>query len=105
MNFGPGARFTMAGQPAIVRSEFSLSSGGASMLDLFGIDPNQVEFVGIVQQSLGLTGKDDYHSVIRKLGKPAAERERPGQGEMRYKVLDYPDRSIHIIVMGQERCV
>jgi hypothetical protein len=66
------------------------------------VDPNDVQFVGIVQQSLGLTGKDDYHSVIRKLGKPAGERERPGQGEMRYRVLDYPDRNIHIIVMGQE---
>lgn len=67
------------------------------------VDPNDVQFVGIVQQSLGLTGKDDYHSVIRKLGKPASERERPGQGEMRYRVLDYPDRNIHIIVMGQEK--
>jgi hypothetical protein len=67
-------------------------------------DPKNVQYVGIVQQNLGLTGQDDYHTVKRKLGGPPKEdRWRPGQGELQYRVMHYPEKGIYVILMGQEQ--
>lgn len=67
-------------------------------------DVNNVEFVPIIQQSLGLTGSDDFFTVQRKLGGPPKEdRWRAETGELQYRVLYYPDKHLFVILMGQDR--
>lgn len=66
-------------------------------------DVNNVTFVPIVQQQLGLTAKDEYGTVVRKLGQPSEDRWRPETGEMQYRILRYPDKGIYVILMGIER--
>jgi hypothetical protein len=67
-----------------------------------GRDGSHIVYKPILQSELGLTGEDDYFSVVRKLGQPVADRWRSGQGEMRYRLLTYPDRDISVVLMGSE---
>jgi hypothetical protein len=55
----------------------------------------------VLQSSLGLTAKDDYHAVVRKLGQPTEDRWRDEMGEVQYRVLVYPDKNA--ILMGRDR--
>lgn len=64
---------------------------------------NRVLYSTVVQTELPLTYNDDYFSVINKLGQPAAERWRAGQGELQYRLLAYPDRGVSVLLMGAER--
>lgn len=64
---------------------------------------SNVTFVPILQQSLGLTAADDYFSVVRKLGQPREDRWKTGTGEIEYRALHYPDRKVHVILMGKDR--
>lgn len=64
---------------------------------------NRVLYSTVVQSDLPLTYNDDYYSVIQKLGPPASERWRAGQGELQYRLLAYPDRGISVLLMGSER--
>jgi hypothetical protein len=66
-------------------------------------DVKNVTFVPILQQSLGLTGHDDYKTVLRKLGQPKEDRWRSESGELQYRVLSYPERKIFVILMGKDR--
>jgi hypothetical protein len=65
--------------------------------------PERITYEAVLQLDLDLTAADDYHSVIRKLGKPARERWRSEEGERQYLALDYPNRSLTIILMGADR--
>lgn len=62
----------------------------------------RVTYRGVLQSDLDLTAQDDYHSIERKLGKPASDRWRDQPGEMRYRRLDYPNQGLTIILMGTE---
>ena len=53
------------------------------------------------QTPLGLSRRDDYVAVARKLGKPAADREVE-IGTIHYQALDYPDRKRTVILMGSD---
>lgn len=64
---------------------------------------SDVTFVPILQQALGLTPADDYFAVVRKLGPPQEDRWKTGTGEIEYRALHYPDRKLHIILMGKDR--
>lgn len=55
----------------------------------------------VLQSSLGLSAKDDYYAVVRKLGQPAEDRWRDEVGEVQYRLLKYPDKTV--ILMGRER--
>jgi hypothetical protein len=66
-------------------------------------DVNNVTFVPIVQQQLGLTARDEFGTVVRKLGQPSEDRWRPETGEMQYRILRYPEKGIYVILMGMER--
>jgi len=68
-----------------------------------GHQGGRVEFKSVVQSDLGLTARDDYYSVIQKLGQPAEEHWRENSGELQYRELSYPAQKIHIILMGPER--
>jgi hypothetical protein len=57
-------------------------------------------FVAKDQNYLELNRDDDYFAVVRKLGKPASEHERGGEGELYYKALYYPDRKYAVILMA-----
>lgn len=52
---------------------------------------------------LDLTNRDDYYSVVRKLGKPAEERATTKAGDLEFQSLWYPQRSYFVILMGTER--
>ncbi len=64
---------------------------------------SDVTFVPILQQTMGLTPFDDFHGVVRKLGEPKADRWKSGTGEIEYRALHYPDRQVHVILMGKDR--
>lgn len=66
-------------------------------------EAGNVTFVPVEQQSFGLTSQDDYFGVVRKLGQPKEDRWRSATGELQYRVLDYPDRGVFIILMGKDR--
>ncbi|MBC7924093.1 MAG: hypothetical protein H7039_00400 [Bryobacteraceae bacterium] len=63
----------------------------------------KVRYSAVLQSELGLSGQDDYFSVTRKLGTPAEDSWRSAQGEMQYRVLRFPDRSVSVILMGSDR--
>jgi hypothetical protein len=60
-----------------------------------------VSYKPILQSSLGLNAEDDYHAVVRKLGRPAEDRWRDDFGEIQYRRLKYSDKSV--ILMGRDR--
>jgi hypothetical protein len=62
-----------------------------------------VTWIPVMQQPLGLTPEDDVHAVMRKLGPPAQDRWRSETGELQYRILVYPQRSLSIILMGKDR--
>ena len=68
-----------------------------------GHEGGRVAFKSIVQTELGLTARDDYFSVVQKLGNPSEEHWRAGSGELQYRELSYPSQKIHVILMGPER--
>jgi hypothetical protein len=66
-------------------------------------DP-RISYAPVLQTSeLGLSGTDDVHDVIRKLGAPAQDSWKSETGSMQYRALRYPDRGITVILMGTER--
>lgn len=60
-------------------------------------------FVAKDQGYLELTRDDDYHAIVRKLGKPSLDRYKAGDGEIQYRALTYKDRGYVIILMGTSR--
>lgn len=63
----------------------------------------RVVFTTRDQAFLELNSRDDYFSVVRKLGQPAEDRWRSEQGELQYRLLWYPQRSFYAILMGTDR--
>lgn len=55
------------------------------------------------QTYLELTRDDDEYAIMRKLGKPAETVWRPGEGELQYQRMSYPDRGYSVILMGTDR--
>jgi hypothetical protein len=52
---------------------------------------------------LDLTVRDDYYSIINKLGKPEQDHSISKTGDLEFRSLWYPERSYYIILMGAER--
>lgn len=74
------------------------------LLAFFKAERNpKISYSAVLQSELGLSGQDDYFAVIRKLGSPADDAWRSASGEMQYRVLKYPSRSVSVILMGTER--
>ncbi len=55
------------------------------------------------QAYLELTRRDDYFSILAKLGTPSEDRWRSDRGELQYRLLWYPDRAYSVILMGSDR--
>src|SRR5271157_703453 len=51
---------------------------------------------------LDLTSRDDYFSVVRKLGLPAYEHRKPEPDGTYYRALGYPGRKFTVILMGAD---
>jgi hypothetical protein len=55
------------------------------------------------QRLLALSARDDYSSVVRRLGPPAREDLRSQSGKPVYRALWYPQRSYYVILSGSSR--
>jgi hypothetical protein len=64
---------------------------------------SRIVFSPVIQSELGLTAQDDYHAIVRKLGVPSEDRWRSEEGAMQYRLLRYPERGLHVVLMGTER--
>lgn len=62
-----------------------------------------VSYKAVVQESIGLGPDDDYFAVVRKLGAPQSDRWKAEGESMQYRVLEYPQRNLNIILAGRER--
>jgi len=62
-----------------------------------------IRYSTVMQSELGLTGRDDYFAVVRKLGTPEVDIWRSDRAEMQYRVLRYPGLGISVILMGADR--
>ena len=63
----------------------------------------KVEFQGVLQSDLGFGPLTNYHDVVRKLGQPASDRWKPGDGERQYRALEYTNQELTVILMGVDR--
>ncbi len=54
------------------------------------------------QSYLDLNARDDYFSVVRKLGTPALDRWQTGSHALHLRALGYPDRKFTVILMGAD---
>jgi hypothetical protein len=70
---------------------------------LFRDSGSRVRYTTVEQTNLGLTGRDDFFSVVSKLGTPADDRWRSDQGELQYRALGYPQLGVVLILMGSDR--
>jgi len=68
-----------------------------------GVMRPKVVFTAKDQNFLDLRRDDGYFEVVRKLGAPAEDRWRPGEGELRFRILAYPDRGYGAVLMGTEQ--
>ena len=81
--------------------------GIAVLLYIFAVTLNRVGdfrqrdvvFTAKDQQFLDLSGRDDYLSIVQKLGQPSSDRQHE-VGTIRYRALGYPDRKYTVILMG-----
>lgn len=61
-----------------------------------------IEYRGVEQTNLGLAAGDNYQAVVARLGQPASERVSNANGELKYRILSYPNRSFYVVLVGQE---
>ncbi|MDZ4801437.1 MAG: hypothetical protein SGI92_25040 [Bryobacteraceae bacterium] len=88
----------------ILGALLALFGGCLLLLAFFRAERNPtVRYSAVLQSELGLSGQDDYFAVVRKLGDPGTDTWRSANGEMQYRVLGYPSRSVSVILMGSER--
>lgn len=64
---------------------------------------SKVVFTTKDQSFMDLTGRDDYLSVVQKLGQPSSDRWQNETGAIQYRALTYADRKYTVILMGTER--
>ena len=60
----------------------------------------RVRFSAMPQSDLPFTSRDDYYSVVARLGPPAEDRWQSGAAEPHYRKLWYPQQSFALILMG-----
>ncbi len=51
---------------------------------------------------LDLTARDDYFSIVRKLGFPTTENRKTKPNRTYYRALAYPARKFTVILMGSD---
>jgi hypothetical protein len=99
-----GIRFEPGPESRVSRLIGAALLGGVLLvLLLVALAHRPVSFLGVEQTELGLTAEDDYHSIVRKLGAPADDRWKPDSGEIQYRVLEYADPPMSVVLMGADR--
>lgn len=68
-----------------------------------GVLGNKIVYAPMMQTELGLSASDDYFAVVRMLGPPAQDRWKSDEGEMQYRLLDFPQLGCYVILMGRDR--
>ncbi len=68
-----------------------------------GLIGTRVNYAPVLQDDLQFSANDDYFSIVRHWGPPAEERWRAEQGELHYRLLSYPSRTVSLILMGTDR--
>lgn len=68
-----------------------------------GLAGGRVVYRAVPQSDLGLAADDDYAAVVRKLGSPAEDHWRTGNGALQYRSLRYPASGLTVILMGTDR--
>jgi hypothetical protein len=58
---------------------------------------------GVPQADLPFTSRDDFDSVVAKLGPPAEDRWQSPAGDSQVRKLWYPQQSYALILMGRDR--
>lgn len=86
----------------------SLAAGVAGCVLFVGLYRGEiigarVAYSGVLQSNLDFTARDDYYSVVRKLGPPATDHWRPGKSAFEYRILGYPRQEYSVILMGADR--
>jgi hypothetical protein len=81
------------------------------LLCIFALNINKVGeirqrtavFTAKDQQFLELSGRDNYLTVVQKLGAPASDRWQSETNTIQVRALGYPDRKYTAILMGTDR--
>ena len=64
---------------------------------------SRVVYSPVMQSDLEFTAKDDYHTLVGRLGQPESDRWRSATGELQYRALSYPRLGYSLILMGADR--
>src|SRR5882724_5118520 len=79
-----------------------LGTLGVVMVTREGTLRQRVVYTNRDTDVLGLTSRDDYYSIVQKLGPPAQEHMATKAGDLEFQWLWYPQRSYYLILMGSE---
>jgi hypothetical protein len=88
---------------AVLAVAILLYWGAVNLTRVGEIRQRPVVVTAVDQSYLELTSRDDYTSVVNKLGQPQADRWLSESGELQYRGLTYPQRRYTIILMGSSR--
>lgn len=80
-----------------------LGTLGVVMVTREGALRQRTVYTNTDTQFLDLTTRDDYYSIVRKLGPPGEDHTATKAGDLEYRSLWYPQRSYYVVLMGVER--
>ena len=79
-----------------------LGTLGVVMVTREGTLKQRVVYTNKDTALLELSARDDYYSILHKLGPPAQEHTTTKAGDLEFQSLWYPQRSYYVILMGAE---
>jgi len=80
-----------------------LGTLGLVMVTREGTLRQRTQYTAIDNKFLDLTARDDYYSIVNKLGPPAEDHSTTKAGDLEFRSLWYPQRSYYVVLMGVER--
>lgn len=90
----------------LILLSLAISIGLVALVVAYYRGQNSVDsatFKGVMQTDLGLSSRDNFHAVVRKLGTPSGDRWKNSDGALQFRILDYSERGIQVVLMGQEQ--
>ena len=96
-----GAHFRI---PKLVVGGVALGVAGCVLaISLFrgGVVASRAFYAPSPQQDLGLTGADDFQSVLRSLGPPARDAWQTDARGSEFHILWYPRHRVYVVLMGR----
>ena len=80
-----------------------LGTLGVVMVTREGTPRARINYANGDSALLDLSVRDDYYSIVSKLGPPATDHSITKAGDLEFRSLWYPQRSYYVILMGAER--